>query len=417
VTAAAPGAQAPGAPRPAGAAAGEGLLSMVGTPIGNLRDASPRVVETLAAADVVLCEDTRVTGRLLSCLGVRAPLRRCDENVIRERVPEVLGELERGRRVAFVSDAGMPGVSDPGQRLVDAALDRGLRVEVVPGPSAVTCALVASGLPMDHFFFEGFLPRKAGERDRRLRALSRVPGAVVLYESPHRVAATLEAVARALPERTVALLRELTKVHEECLRAPAAELAREVAERGEVRGECVIVVGGPTERELDSWPRWPGACGPPPRRAAPMPAPLPSPSPAPRARPRPTAPPAPLPPPRRRASTRPSRRGSPPASPRPASRSASRGPSASRAPRSTTAWSPSRGKRAPPARSAPGPRSFSPAAPPAARPLDHPPPRRVLRPRGRARWLLWAAARGTALAILFGGSRQARPVRRRGGGT
>lgn len=253
--AAAPGAQAPGAPRPAGTAAGEGLLSMVGTPIGNLRDASPRVVETLAAADVVLCEDTRVTGRLLSCLGVRAPLRRCDENVIRERVPEVLGELERGRRVAFVSDAGMPGVSDPGQRLVDAALDRGLRVEVVPGPSAVTCALVASGLPMDHFFFEGFLPRKAGERDRRLRALSRVPGAVVLYESPHRVAATLEAVARALPERTVALLRELTKVHEECLRAPAAELAREVAERGEVRGECVIVVGGPTERELDSWRR------------------------------------------------------------------------------------------------------------------------------------------------------------------
>ncbi|MEE6147342.1 16S rRNA (cytidine(1402)-2'-O)-methyltransferase [Olsenella sp. YH-ols2223] len=228
---------------------------MVGTPIGNLRDASPRVVETLAAADVVLCEDTRVTGRLLSCLGVRAPLRRCDENVILERVPEVLEELEDGRRVAFVSDAGMPGVSDPGQRLVDAALDRGLRVEVVPGPSAVTCALVASGLPMDHFFFEGFLPRKAGERDRRLRALSRVPGAVVLYESPHRVQATLEAVASALPARRVALVRELTKVHEECLRAPAAELARAVAERGEVRGECVIVVGGPDEREQEAWRR------------------------------------------------------------------------------------------------------------------------------------------------------------------
>lgn len=248
------GEAAPSPSRP-GAREGEGLLSMVGTPIGNLRDASPRVVETLAAADVVLCEDTRVTGRLLSCLGVRAPLRRCDENVILERVPEVLEELEGGRRVAFVSDAGMPGVSDPGQRLVDAALDRGLRVEVVPGPSAVTCALVASGLPMDHFFFEGFLPRKAGERDRRLRALSRVPGAVVLYESPHRVQATLEAVASALPARRVALVRELTKVHEECLRAPAAELARAVAERGEVRGECVIVVGGPDEREQEAWRR------------------------------------------------------------------------------------------------------------------------------------------------------------------
>ena len=228
------GEAASGSSRP-GAREVEGLLSMVGTPIGNLRDASPRVVETLAAADVVLCEDTRVTGRLLSCLGVRAPLRRCDENVILERVPEVLEELEGGRRVAFVSDAGMPGVSDPGQRLVDAALDRGLRVEVVPGPSAVTCALVASGLPMDHFFFEGFLPRKAGERDRRLRALSRVPAAVVLYESPHRVQATLEAVASALPARRVALVRELTKVHEECLRAPAAELARAVAEIVKIR--------------------------------------------------------------------------------------------------------------------------------------------------------------------------------------
>ena len=228
-----------------------GLLSMVGTPIGNLRDASPRVVDTLSSADVVLCEDTRVTGRLLSCLGVHVPLKRCDENVIAERIPAVLGMLEEGRRVAFVSDAGMPGVSDPGQRLVDAALDRGVDVEVVPGPSAVTCALVASGLPMDHFFFEGFLPRKAGDRDRRLALLARVPGAVVLYESPHRVQATLEAVAHAMPRRQVALVRELTKIHEECLRAPAPELARLVAERGEVRGECVIVVGGPSEEEQE----------------------------------------------------------------------------------------------------------------------------------------------------------------------
>lgn len=232
-----------------------GVLSMVGTPIGNLSDASPRVLETLERADVLLCEDTRVTGKLLTHFGIRVPLLRADENVLAERIPTVLERLEAGERVAFVSDAGMPGVSDPGQRLVDAALDAGLRVEVIPGPSAVVCALVASGLPMDHFFFEGFLPRKPGERDRRLATLARIPGAVVLYESPHRVAATLAAVAEAMPTREVALVRELTKVHEECVRALAPELAREVAEREELRGECVIVIAGPSPEELSEQAR------------------------------------------------------------------------------------------------------------------------------------------------------------------
>ncbi len=233
---------------------GLGVLSLVGTPIGNLGDLSDRVRDTLAAADVVLCEDTRVTGRLLSAMGLKRPLERCDENVIASRVPQVLERLEAGQRVAFASDAGMPAVSDPGRRLVDAALDAELPVEVVPGPSAVTCAVAASGLDASHFFFEGFLPRKAGARRERLELLSRVPGALVLYESPHRVAATLAAVAEAMPHRRVALVRELTKVHEECRRALAPDLASSVAEAAErgrpVRGECVIVVEAPGAEEL-----------------------------------------------------------------------------------------------------------------------------------------------------------------------
>lgn len=227
-----------------------GMLSLVGTPIGNLSDASPRVIDTLRSADVLLCEDTRVTSKLLARFEIRVPLERCDENVIANRVEGVLARVASGSRVAFVSDAGMPGVSDPGQRLVDAALDEGLPVEVIPGPSAVTCALVASGLGMDHFFFEGFLPRKAGERSRRLTELAPIPGALVFYESPHRVVATLDSIAEAFPARRVALVRELTKLHEECVRDLSGELARRVRERGEVRGECVVVVEGPSAEEL-----------------------------------------------------------------------------------------------------------------------------------------------------------------------
>lgn len=227
-----------------------GRLSLVGTPIGNLQDASPRVLDTLRAADVLLCEDTRVTSKLLGRFDIHVSLERCDENVIARRVEGVMTRVAAGQRVAFVSDAGMPGVSDPGQRLVDAALDEGLPVEVIPGPSAVTCALVASGLAMEHFFFEGFLPRKAGERARRLQALAGVPGALVIYESPHRVQATLDSIAEAYPTRRVALVRELTKLHEECVRDVAPELARRIREREALRGECVIVVEGPSEAEL-----------------------------------------------------------------------------------------------------------------------------------------------------------------------
>ena len=230
---------------------GEGLLSVVGTPIGNLQDASPRMVETLSASDVVLCEDTRVTSRLLAHFGLHVPLQRADENVLARRIPQVLERLAAGEHVSFVSDAGMPGVSDPGQRLVDATLDAGYRVEVIPGPSAVTCALVASGLPMEHFFFEGFLPRKRGAMAERLRELAPVPGALVVYESPRRIVSTLEVVAEVLPRRRVAVVRELTKLHEEVLRGTAAELAEELAVRGEVRGECVLVIGGADAQEAE----------------------------------------------------------------------------------------------------------------------------------------------------------------------
>lgn len=228
-----------------------GLLSVVGTPIGNLEDASPRVRRVLGEADVVLCEDTRVTGRLLSAFGLHVRLERCDENVMEQRVASVLERLAAGERVAFVSDAGMPGVSDPGQRLVDAALDAGMRVEVVPGPSAVTCALVASGLASEHFFFEGFLPRRRGAQLARLDELAAVPGTLVVYESPRRVAETLANVAGVFPGRRVALVRELTKLHEEVVRGEAGALAASVAARDEVRGECVIVIAAPGAEELE----------------------------------------------------------------------------------------------------------------------------------------------------------------------
>lgn len=226
-----------------------GVLSLVGTPIGNLEDASPRVIATLRGASVVLCEDTRVTAKLLARFDIRVSLMRCDENVMASRVDDALRRVEAGECVAFVSDAGMPGVSDPGQQLVDAALTRGVPVEVIPGPSAVTCALVASGLPMAHFFFEGFLPRKAGARERRLQELAGVPGALVFYESPHRVVATVESIAAVMPLRRVALVRELTKIHEEVVRDVAPVLAQRLAQREEIRGECVLVVEGPVQGE------------------------------------------------------------------------------------------------------------------------------------------------------------------------
>lgn len=227
-----------------------GCLYMVGTPIGNLGDMSPRVAEAFRAADAICCEDTRVTSKLLAHLGISKTLIRCDENVIVQRAPELVDRLLAGETLAFASDAGMPSVSDPGQVLVDAARDAGVEVQVIPGPSACVTALVASGISCEHFFFEGFLPRKHGERVRRLSELACVPGALLFYESPHRAAASLQAIAQVFPKRRVALCRELTKLHEEVLRDKAPALLETVLARGEMRGEMVIVVAPPDSDEM-----------------------------------------------------------------------------------------------------------------------------------------------------------------------
>lgn len=227
-----------------------GCLYMVGTPIGNLGDMSPRVAEAFRAADAICCEDTRVTSKLLAHLGISKTLIRCDENVIVQRAPELVDRLLAGETLAFASDAGMPSVSDPGQVLVDAARDAGVEVQVIPGPSACVTALVASGISCEHFFFEGFLPRKHGERVRRLSELACIPGALLFYESPHRAAASLQAIVQVFPKRRVALCRELTKLHEEVLRDKAPALLETVLARGEMRGEMVIVVAPPAPDEM-----------------------------------------------------------------------------------------------------------------------------------------------------------------------
>ncbi|HWJ96827.1 MAG TPA: 16S rRNA (cytidine(1402)-2'-O)-methyltransferase [Acidimicrobiales bacterium] len=231
---------------PAGpSAASSGRLVLVGTPIGNLGDLTPRAVETLASADLVCCEDTRRTGRLLQHAGIRAAaLRVVNDHTEDGAVDDVLARLGRGETVAVVSDAGMPGISDPGERLVAAAAHAGFTIEVVPGPSAAVTALVASGLPAGRFAFEGFLPRKGSGRPQRLAAIATERRTVVLYEAPHRVERTLaDLLAACGPERRVVLARELTKLHEEHWRGTLAEAAAHTAEV-EPRGEYVLVLDG-----------------------------------------------------------------------------------------------------------------------------------------------------------------------------
>jgi 16S rRNA (cytidine1402-2'-O)-methyltransferase len=222
-----------------------GRLVLVGTPIGNLGDLSPRAVDTLRAADVVCCEDTRRTGRLLQHAGIRAPrLLVVNEHTEAERVAEVLGLLDTGATVAVVTDAGMPGVSDPGERLVAAALAAGHEVGVVPGPSAVLAGLVVSGLPTGRFVVEGFLPRTGSGRRERIAEVAVERRTVVLFEAPHRLARTLVELRDACgPDRTVVVVRELTKLHEQRWSGSLAEAA-ERAEATEPIGEHVLVLAG-----------------------------------------------------------------------------------------------------------------------------------------------------------------------------
>ena len=220
-----------------------GSLVVVATPIGNLGDLSARATQVLRDVDLILAEDTRHTGRLLAHLGSEVPQRSLHEHNEEQRTGEVLARLQAGERVALVSDAGTPAVSDPGYRLVAACVAAGLRVEPIPGPSAVLAALVASGLPTDRFAFDGFLPRKGGARRQRLAELAKEPRTIVLFAAPHRVAQDLEDLAAALgADRPAALGRELTKLHEEVRHGTLASLAAG-AEDG-VRGEVTLVIGG-----------------------------------------------------------------------------------------------------------------------------------------------------------------------------
>lgn len=224
-----------------------GTLLVIGTPIGNLGDLSPRAAEALGSADVCYAEDTRRTGRLLAEVDGAPPLRSLHEHNERSRVEEVLGRLERGERVALVTDAGMPTVSDPGRRVVEAARGAGFRIEPVPGPSAVTTAIAVSGFQADRFWFAGFAPRGGAERDAWVDRVRQSPDTVAIFESPARVGSLLADLAAAgMGDRGAVVTRELTKLHEEIRGGSISELAT-VYEGRSVKGEVTLVVEGAPE--------------------------------------------------------------------------------------------------------------------------------------------------------------------------
>ncbi|EXL02556.1 16S rRNA methyltransferase [Aquamicrobium defluvii] len=223
-------------------------LYLVATPIGNLGDITVRALETLAAADVLACEDTRVSRVLLERYGIRRRTTAYHEHNAAEAGPRLIAALEEGRSVALISDAGTPLVSDPGYRLVGEALERGLRVVPIPGPSAALAALTVSGLPSDAFLFAGFLPVKAGQRRARLEQWQAVPATLIFFESPRRVADTLDAMAQVLGAgRRAAVCRELTKTFEEARHGSLQELAAHYASADTPKGEVVICVGPPAD--------------------------------------------------------------------------------------------------------------------------------------------------------------------------
>ena len=228
-----------------------GRLILCGTPIGNLEDSTSRLIKTLTTADAIACEDVARTRKLLSHFGIAARnLVVYNDGNERRLVPSLLKEIREGKTVALVSDAGMPGMSDPGFRLVRACVDEGLSVDVVPGPTSVVSALVVSGLPPDRFVFEGWLPRKSGERARRAAELAQEKRTLVFFCSPHRIEADLEDLLRGLGERPAALVRELTKLHQEIRRGTLAELLDGVGDRAP-KGEMVLVVGGAPEGQME----------------------------------------------------------------------------------------------------------------------------------------------------------------------
>lgn len=220
-----------------------GILYLVATPIGNLEDMSFRAVRVLKEVDLIACEDTRQTRKLLDHYGIQKPVISYHEHNEAERAEQLSAKLGEGTSIALVSDAGMPLVSDPGYRLVAAALQEQIRVVPIPGPSAIVSALAASGLPTDRFFFGGFLPAKSGRRQKTLQALQDETATLVFFEAPHRILESLADVEQVLGPRPVVVARELTKMHEEFLRGTARDVRSVLADREAVKGEITLLIG------------------------------------------------------------------------------------------------------------------------------------------------------------------------------
>lgn len=228
-----------------------GKLVICPTPLGNLGDMTVRALEALRAADVVCAEDTRVTGKLLVALGIEGRrLERLDENLVGERADEIAARVLAGETIAYCSDAGMPGVSDPGLRLVRVAREVGAPVEVLPGPTAVATAYVASGTTSTNFYFGGFFPRKDAARKQLLDSLKGLDAALVFYESPNRLVSSLDSIAESLPYRDIAVCRELTKLHEEIVRGSIDEVKEQFESRESIKGEIVLVIDAPNDLEM-----------------------------------------------------------------------------------------------------------------------------------------------------------------------
>ena len=219
-----------------------GTLYLVSTPIGNLEDITHRAIRILSEVDVIACEDTRHTQKLLNHYGISGKTISYHEHNERERAAELIKQLKQGSDVAVVSDAGTPGISDPGFRLVQLAIEDGVNVVPVPGASALISALVASGMPTDEFFFGGFLPARSGARRERLGELRAIPATLIFYEGPHRIAATLKDAREILGERKAVVARELTKMHEEIARGRLSELAERFPYAQSARGEMVLII-------------------------------------------------------------------------------------------------------------------------------------------------------------------------------
>ncbi len=227
-----------------------GILYLVATPIGNLKDITYRAVEILNEVDLVLCEDTRRARKLLNHYTIRAHLKTYHDHNKEQRTPEILKRLKNGEEIALITDAGTPGIADPGYYLTSRAIAEKIPVAPVPGASALTAALSASGLPTDKFTFCGFVPRKSGKRRKLLESLSSMEMTVILYESPYRVLKTLQCIVEVFgAERDVVIARELTKIYEEFIRGTAPEVLEELANRSSIKGEFVILISGKNEED------------------------------------------------------------------------------------------------------------------------------------------------------------------------